>query len=134
MITNNQIISAYGIKNPNDRWEVEQSYYEPMLGLFGEIIVQRDESGYQGDTLAVIKNGNRYGYISFGWGSCSGCDALQGCDTVDSICDLANCFEQSVQWFESLTDLKSFVLKHDYEGDWTDKTLVKEFKADVEKL
>ena len=35
---------------------------------------------YQGDLLIIVKKENQFGMISTGYGSCSGCDALQSCD------------------------------------------------------
>lgn len=130
MITNEQIIQAYDIDTEKVHFLGLYSY-SPMLSLFGEIIIQCDEDNYQGDTIAVVKNGNDYGYLMFGWGSCSGCDALQACNNVSEVVELANDFQSAIKWFNSLNELKDFVSVHDYEGDWTDKDLVSEFKKEL---
>jgi hypothetical protein len=45
-----------------------------------EILTWVEENGYQGDTIAVIKDKKtgQFYYCNFGWGSCSGCDTLEG--------------------------------------------------------
>ena len=49
--------------------------YTPMLEEFGDILLREDDEGWQGDSFLIYHNDNKYGYLSFGWGSCSGCDA-----------------------------------------------------------
>ena len=133
MITSEQVIKAYDI-NTKDNYFWAPCNYSPMLALFGEIVVQCDEDNYQGDTIAVVRNCDSYGYLTFGWGSCSGCDALQACGSVSEIVDLANDFQSAIKWFDSLQELKNFVNTHDYEGDWTDKDLVDSFKKELANI
>ena len=102
--------------------------YTPILELYGEIIVKCDQQGYQGDTLSVVKKDGKYGYINFGWGSCSGCDALQACENISDVYTLAKGMYESIRWFDSSDQLLEFINTHDYDGDWTDKELVTEFK------
>lgn len=58
------------------------SGYQLIIEEFGNILVQVDDQDYQGDSRILYENNGQYGYLKFGWGSCSGCDALQGCDSV----------------------------------------------------
>ena len=107
--------------------------YQPMLELFGNVVIRCDEEGYQGDTIAVIKNGNRFGYVVFGWGSCSGCDALQACYTIQDVFDLAKSMWESIAWYETSEELCKFVDSHDYAGSHLYSGLVKNFKAELAK-
>jgi len=38
---------------------------------------------YQGDYAAIVHQGNRFGFVVIGYGSCSGCDALEGLQPWD---------------------------------------------------
>lgn len=53
--------------------------YKPIVNSFGKIIIQVNDGDYQEDSYILLEDDGRYGYLSFGWGSCSGCDALQAC-------------------------------------------------------
>ena len=93
--------------------------YEPMIKAFGDVIIQVDECDYQGDTWVVLRDEDgQHGYLEFGWGSCSGCDALQACDTIDEVNELAISIYESIRWFESKDAFREWFLTHDFEGDW----------------
>lgn len=94
------------------------SNYNPMLEQFGEIIIQVDDNDYQGDSRLLYKKEDMYGYLQFGWGSCSGCDALQGCETYEDLQRLSDSLETSIQW-KTLQEMKDFFDKHDWEGDYS---------------
>lgn len=83
--------------------------YQPMLDEFGEILIQVDEEAYQGDSFLLYKNDNKYGFLTFGWGSCSGCDALQACDTIDEVQELMDRLYNAIIWFDSLQELKCYI-------------------------
>lgn len=83
--------------------------YQPMLDEFGEILIQVDEEAYQGDSFLIYKNDNKYGFLTFGWGSCSGCDALQACDTIDEVQELMDRLHNAIIWFDSLQELKCYI-------------------------
>lgn len=107
--------------------------YQPMLDEFGEILIQVDDEGYQGDSFLIYKNDNKYGFLTFGWGSCSGCDALQACDTIDEVQELMDNLYNCIIWFDSLQELKNYIsndaseeLKWYYHAD-----IFKEFKEKV---
>lgn len=106
--------------------------YQPMLNEFGEIILQVDEDGYQGDSFLIYKDGNRYGYLTFGWGSCSGCDALLACANFDEVQELMDELYHSIEWFNTLEELKTcfaikeWSLRHEYYID--------EFKTFLERV
>jgi hypothetical protein len=81
--------------------------YGAMIELMpGEAVVHVDVDDYQGDTYVLLRDGARFGYLSFGWGSCSGCDALQACNSFAEVADL---YEEMLDWFHA----------HDWEGDWS---------------
>lgn len=103
------------------------SSYQPMIDSFGEVLVQVDDNDYQGDTRVVYYKDGQYGFLNFGWGSCSGCDALQACENEEEVNKLIDSLEQDVKWFDSLQELKDYITdsqrKYSYyshETEWTD--------------
>jgi hypothetical protein len=100
------------------------SGYEPMVSAFGQrTIVSADDDDYQGDSYRLIADGlradERYGLLTFGWGSCSGCDALQACESAEDVQSLLDQLQDSVKWFPSKEALRQYMEKHDWEGDWS---------------
>jgi hypothetical protein len=109
--------------------------YQPMLNEFGNIILQKDEQDYQGDSFLIYEKDDKYGYLTFGWGSCSGCDALQGCNSISEVQELMDRLYSSIEWFDSLDALKEYF----EETDWTLQYQYsipefKEFLIEVENL
>ena len=113
-----------------------QCDYTPIINNFGEVILREDEDDYQGDTHAVIKSDNKFGYLSFGWGSCSGCDSLQACETYEEIQELMDSLYNDIKWFESFNSLKEYInnddiqeLKYNYHTE-----VFHEFKNKLNKI
>jgi hypothetical protein len=93
--------------------------YNPMLESFGyETLLQVDDRGYQGDSRLLYRDGERIGYLNFGWGSCSGCDSLQACDSMADIEKLRNSLHDSIRWFDSPGEALRWFTEHDWEGDY----------------
>ena len=62
--------------------------------IFSEIL-----GSYQGDELHFLKDKDgRYGILVFGYGSCSYCDALEGCSSVQDVKDLQESLFGSIEW------------------------------------
>lgn len=91
--------------------------YTPIIEWCGDVKVRHDENDYQGDTIALLKKGNTYGILQFGWGSCSGCDALQACDTEEETEELARGMAASIEW-QSLSSVYEDLKKWDTSGRW----------------
>ena len=92
--------------------------YQPMVEAFGNVVVQVDDDDYQGDTRVLYDNNGKIGHLVFGWGSCSGCDALQACETLDDVQELCNMLENSIIWFNSKAGALKWFEAHDWEGSW----------------
>lgn len=98
------------------------SSYTPMLEAFGEIVIRVDDNDYQGDTRVLFRENcysHSYGYLQFGWGSCSGCDALQACNNIDEVQKLMDELKDSIKWFEDEAEALKFFNEHDWEGDYS---------------
>lgn len=90
--------------------------YDDMVIRIGEVLAREDDGDYQGDTYALVKGPDgRIGFVSFSWGSCSGCDALQACDTYQDVADLFAQIRDSVRWFRTLDEAKAWVVSPDQE-------------------
>ena len=79
-----------------------------------EILVQYDEGGYQGDSMALLKFfSNEYFIAKWGWGSCSGCDALQAAqNNANSLAELVIDFQSSIsEKLESKEDVIKWLSK-----------------------
>lgn len=115
------------------RWEI--CNYTPILEQFGEILIRVDEQDYQGDSFLIYKKDGAYGYLCFGWGSCSGCDRLQGCSTIHEVQELMDSLYNDILWFNSLGELKDYFAQKDWtlEYSWHLKEF-KDFLFQVEKL
>ena len=90
----------------------------PIIDLFVEVAVRVDDSDYQGDTRVLLKKDEKWGFLVIGWGSCSGCDALQGCGSYKEIGELIGQLDNDIQWFESLTSAKEYILSIDRKGSF----------------
>ena len=85
---------------PNFEESYGESAYDPMVNAFGNVVIQVDDNGYQGDTRVLYNNDGKIGYLIFGWGSCCVCDALQGCASLEEIQELCNELESDILWFD----------------------------------
>ena len=94
--------------------------YEPLLASFGHtILLQVDDSDYQGDSRILFLNDkNEYGLLIFGWGSCSGCDALQACSSWKEVTELRDGMADATLWLPK-KEMLSYLRTHDWDGDWT---------------
>lgn len=48
---------------------------ERVTGI--KVVAEKYFGKYEGDIAAVVTDGNRFGAVVIGYGSCSGCDALE---------------------------------------------------------
>lgn len=101
--------------------------YQPIIDDFGDVLVQVDDDDYQGDTRVLLKKGGKYGFLNFGWGSCNGCDALQGCNSYSDVQQLIDELEASIDWFDTLQEAKNYICSDDrkvsyyyHEDEWED--------------
>ena len=106
--------------------------YQPMLNEFGEILIQVDEDNWQGDSFLIYKDRERYGLLIFGWGSCSGCDALQACSNIKQVQELMDGLYDSIEWFDSVDELKNYFTAKDWK--LTHVGYVKEFERFYRKV
>ena len=96
------------------------SDYGPMLESLGwEVVLKVDDNGYQGDSRILFRDGDRYGLLVFGWGSCSGCDSLQGCSTLSEVDELRTDLRDQTIWKDSKAEMFAFVRDRDWEAQYS---------------
>lgn len=86
--------------------------YEGLIDSFGvEIVLDEHDDDYQGDSFYLLRDNDRFGYLAFGWGSCSGCDAFEAArdDGNIAVVELRDELWSSVVWFDSLEDLRVYL-------------------------
>jgi hypothetical protein len=107
------------------------SGYQPLLDSFEyEILYQVDDEDYQGDSRIIFKDGDRYGVLIFGWGSCSGCDAMEACDSIEDVEKLRTELHDTIRW-GALEETIQYFKAHDWNGDFSYHA--KETKIFIEK-
>lgn len=90
--------------------------YQPLLKSMGyEIVLQVDDQDYHGDSRLILRDGDRYGLLIFGWGSCSGCDALCACDSLKEVAELREELHDSIIWKDSRHEMLEFFVNREWD-------------------
>jgi len=115
-------VESYGY-GPGEWWSGPSSY-QPIIDAIGNVLAQEEDHDYQGDTFVLYGGdinyrgaGSVYGILVIGWGSCSGCDSLQACDSYGELQSLADRLESSVQWL-SVDELREWIKGDEARNDW----------------
>lgn len=92
--------------------------YDDIIKSFGvKVVGEFHDGSYQGDSYYVVKDGERFGYISFAYGSCSVCDALLWCGhNLCKINKLADEIYNGIIWHDSRESLRKWAEERDWEG------------------
>lgn len=91
-------------------WFYAVEGYDAIVKHCGEVLVEASDHDYQGDTFALVRGGDgRVGYVQFGWGSCSGCDALQACSTLADLGRLTDSIVSGVRWFNDVAEARTWL-------------------------
>lgn len=76
--------------------------YDDLVESFGfGVVVRAGEEDYQGTYFYLLKDGGRYGTLDVSYGSCSGCDSLQACDTPEEVTALRDDLFDTIKWYDS---------------------------------
>lgn len=96
------------------QWE-----YEELVDSMGVKVLHSVDIGqYEGDTMSLVKEGCRYGLLVYGWGSCSGCDAAQGCRTVKEATELRDQIWNEIHWEDSKKSMHKYISDKDLALEW----------------
>lgn len=86
----------------------ECGFYEGLRALT-VVIYARQFGEYQGDNVAVVlSDNNEVGLLVSYFGSCSGCDPLQACDTADEVVAYYADQWRKIRWFSTLAELITY--------------------------
>lgn len=84
--------------------------YQPILDSLGTILAQADDIKCQGDSLVMCLRDGKYGFLHFGWGSCS-----QNRETISDVQVRMDGLITDMKWFDSKEDCMSFIRNRDWE-------------------
>lgn len=95
-------------------------YMELFKGLNIELILTHRLGSYQGSSWVLFRSYHEhrqvmYGFLEFGWGSCSGCDALAACDSYKDLDKLRRSLINSISWF-TISKMVKFLKEKDWES------------------
>lgn len=94
--------------------------YDRLLSSMGyEIVLQVDDKDYQGDSRVLYRDGDRYGLLVFGWGSCSGCDALYACSNLEEVDTLRTDLHDQIIWKDNRDEMREFIANRDWEAQYS---------------
>lgn len=103
---------------------VEGIDYDDILEYFADILISVSDKDYQGDTRYLIRDreDGRIGISIIGWGSCTACDELQGCESFEELEELILHIVNSIKWFDNAKECLYYLNNHDWKGDhlWYD--------------
>ena len=95
----------------------EVSYYD-LVEKNAEVLIEHTLGSYQGDMLFLLRSGDQFGFLVVGYGSCSGCDSLEACESQEAVDSLAERIYDGIKWFDSFDELKSYVLDDNKDLEW----------------
>ncbi|MBG0818297.1 hypothetical protein [Planomonospora sp. ID82291] len=78
----------------------------------------------EGDTFALLRHHDgRYGLSVFGWASCSECDVLKGCKTLDDLTEVRDNVWNGIHWEDNATALLAYLDNTDLALKWWGHTV-----------
>jgi hypothetical protein len=118
-------------KDPD--WFTRPAYEDLIASFCDALIVNVRENDYQGSSWLLLKRGEEFGVCEFGWGSCSGCDALEAVDSYEDLDELRDSLAAGTRWGTREETLR-YVGEHDWGGSWGgDKEETRQFVAEATK-
>lgn len=110
--------------------------YGDLLDSFEvQVLLNVEDNDYQGDTRVLMRDGARYGLVVFGWGSCSGCDALEAVNgDVAETTELRDELWSSVHWEDSAAEMLAYVDGKDWSLDFSYRKETADFLAQARAL
>lgn len=108
--------------------------YGSLIEKMGTVLIEASDCDYQGSSFYLLSDGgNRLGYLEFGWGSCSGCDALEACSSKQDLGELFVSLRDSIRWFDGAEAFKTWAREHDWKGEWSWHDGAQEFIREINK-
>ena len=93
--------------------------YDDLYEGFGyEILMNESIGDYEGDTYLLFKDGDRIGWLVVGWGSCSGCDALEDCSSPADYDELYRTLHGNIRWHDGVQEVLAWSEAKDWDLEW----------------
>lgn len=107
------------LKPPTDDYSY-YSYSDLIESMEVEVLARHDDDDYQGDSRLLVRDGIRYGLLTYGWGSCSGCDALEGAGSnLADVTELRDQMWRQIHWEDSAYAMLAYVDGKDWTLDYS---------------
>ena len=109
------------IKKSNYSWDIDlkDEYIEVLGSLDYEMLVKcinpnikwhiLDIGSYQGDYYYFAIYNNKVYFVSIGYGSCSGCDSLLACSSIEDFVELQDSIKRDIREFDNLEELITWI-------------------------
>ena len=110
--------------------------YESLVQSMGLEVLHSIVCGsYSGDQLILVQDEDqRLGLLVFGYGSCSGCDSLQACNSLDDLSELRDRLYRDIAWFGSAAEFDAIRAKWEESNSWmAHDDEVREAYAEIKK-
>ncbi len=110
--------------------------YDSIVASAGTVIKDWNIGYWQGDYVYLLKNGNKFGFTVVGYGSCSYCDALEGCENDKQVEELKQEIVNGIFW-GTAEEVEAYAINDNANRwyftvhDW--KTVRRELKAELRK-
>lgn len=80
------------------------------------VLLEASDADYQGDTdLLLVVPGSRFGYLGYGWGSCSGCDSYEACTTPADFAGLRDELTGKIHWEQTPLAMALWLTRRDWQ-------------------
>ena len=94
----------------DDYYAKSEPTYKSLVESMGVDVLHSKFCGqYQGDAVFVLKRASFYGWLVFGYGSYSGCDALEASRSFEALDRLRTDLYNSIRWFPTKGELLTFL-------------------------
>ncbi len=120
--------------NPEDVHPFGGVEYDTLINSMEvEILVQAHDDNYQGDSWYLLSGPQGIGFLTFGWGSCSGCDAAEAVHNVEEATELRDELWASITWHPTLAAMRAWLVERDWSAQfyWRNDTFFGKFLPDA---
>lgn len=107
---------------------IENNYnYYMLIDSFDlDELIEVEDDDYQGSSYYLFRDGDKYGILVFGWGSCGGCDTLDSIHDenwknptklLEEVIDFRDGLYDSITW-RSRDEMILYILDKDFDLEW----------------
>lgn len=113
----------------------EYDYYELIKSITDKVNwkVNAGTNDYQGDYLCFGEGQGKYYFVDFGYGSCSGCDALEACNSFQDLLEVREDIKRNIKEFESLDQFEKW-FNNEGQTEWWNWDDIKAFIKEMDSI